>query len=132
MAEDNILDPEEQPIKLEGEDEPIRLEGEDAPLGLVEAEGAAQFAPGGVKTFGITGEAEHISEYKRSLNVDGTGATRCRLFHAKIAIAPLEHLERQINEWIDGDQIEIKHVGHLIGTMEGKRPEPNLLVIVWY
>ena len=71
-------------------------------------------------------------EFQRGLNVDGHGATRCRLFYSKIAIDPLRNLETRINDWADGDEIEIKHVGHLIGTMEGKRPEPNLIVIVWY
>ena len=41
-------------------------------------------------------------------------------------------MQRQINEWLDSDEIEVKQVGHLIGTMEGKRPEPNLRVMIWY
>jgi hypothetical protein len=71
-------------------------------------------------------------EYQRSLNLTGTGATRCRLFHSRIALAPLEHLEKTINDWIDAEDIEIKHVGHVIGEMSGKTQEDNLLVMVWY
>ena len=71
-------------------------------------------------------------QFKRPLNADGSGATRCRLFHSKIAVASLEFMEHQINEWLDAEKIEIKHVSQIIGTMEGKRPEPNLMVIVWY
>ena len=124
MAEDSILEPEDEPISLEGDEEPISL---------VESEESSDFSAGGVKTFGVTGGAgTEKREYKRPLNTDGAGATRCRMFHSKIAIASLEFMENQINEWLDSDRIEIKHVGHVIGTMEGKRPEPNLLVMVWY
>jgi len=125
MAEDSILEPENEPISLESDDE--------EPISLVESEEATEFSAGGVKAFGVVGGADaEKKEYKRPLNVNGAGATRCRMFHSKIAIASLEFMENQINEWLDRNQIEIKHVGHVIGTMEGKRPEPNLLVMVWY
>ncbi|MGB2820127.1 MAG: hypothetical protein WBF17_04045 [Phycisphaerae bacterium] len=115
MAEDSILEPDEEPISL------------------VDSQESSGFATGGVKTFGIAGGADaEKHEYKRPLNTDGSGATRCRTFHSKIAIASLEFMENQINDWLDSDKIEVKHVGHVIGIMEGKRPEPNLLVMVWY
>ena len=124
MAEDNVLDPKDDPIQLEDDEEPISLE--DSP----EESG---FAAGGVKAFGVAGgDVAGKVEYKRALNVNGAGATRFRVFHSKIAIASLEFMEGQINGWLDGDQIEVKQVGHVIGTMEGKRPEPNLLVMVWF
>ena len=41
-------------------------------------------------------------------------------------------MQESINEWIDGDKIEVKEVGHLIGVMEGKTPEPNMIIMVWY
>jgi hypothetical protein len=122
MAADSILEPEEEPISLDGDEEPISLvESSDDSA----AEGLA------LKTIGA---AANVTETKftRPLNADGSGATRFRIFHSKISLAPLENLEHSINEWIDGDKIEVKHVGQLIGTMEGKRPEPNLLVLVWY
>ena len=72
------------------------------------------------------------SEFNRPLNVTGQGATRCRIFRSKIAAAGLDYMEKNINEWVDGDEIEIKHVGHVIGVLEGKTPESNVLVFVWY
>ncbi len=84
----------------------------------------------------ITGAAArgltHKQEFKRQLNFTGAGATRCRIFNAKISEGPLLHMEGMINEWLDGEEIEVKHVGHVIGIMEAKRSEPNLLVMVWY
>ncbi len=122
MAADSILEPEDEPIELEDEDEPISLVASDG-----------DSAPGGLelKTIGAAADIKK-TEFTRPLNVDGSGATRVRIFHSKISIAPLDNLEQTINEWIDGDKIEVKHIGQLIGTMEGKRPEPNLLVMVWY
>ncbi len=132
MAEDSLIEPDEEPIRLDADEKPLKLEGDNEPIRLVEPEGSEDLGEGGLKTFGVAAEAEEKTEYKRSLNVNGAGATRYRLFHSKIALSPLENMQRQINEWLDSDEIEVKQVGHLIGTMEGKRPEPNLLVMIWY
>ncbi len=122
MAADSILEPEEEPIHIEGDDEPLSL-----------VSGGSEATSEGInlKVMGIA-EGAAATKFTRPLNTNGTGATRFRMFHSKISIAPLENLEHSINEWIDGGKIEVKHVDHLIGTMEGKRPEPNLLVMVWY
>lgn len=127
-AEDNLIPP---PIKPQPE--------EDESIELVEPEGPTHHEQdvGGVKTFGahVTAKAFGLGaakKFKRPLNVTGTGATRCRIFNAKIALAALQNMEGTINDWLDNEKIEVKDVGHLIGIMEGKRPEPNLLVMVWY
>lgn len=122
MAADSILEPEEELISIEGDEEPISLVSSDSDS---EAEGQT------LKVIGATASVT-ATKFTRPLNVDGSGATRLRIFHAKISLSPLENLEHSINEWIDGDKIEVKHVAQLIGTMEGKRPEPNLLIMVWY
>jgi len=133
MAAENILEPEDEPISLDGDDEHISLD--DEPISLVDSAGASEFAEGGgMQAFGMGAQAPGAEErqYKRPLNTNGTGATRCRVFHSKIAVASLEFMEHQINDWLDSDEIEVKDVGHIIGIMEGKRPEPNLMVVVWY
>jgi hypothetical protein len=66
------------------------------------------------------------------LNVDGSGATRCKLFHSKISDGPLEHMQQVINGWLDSEKIEVKFVTQSIGVMEGKHAEPNVIVLVWY
>jgi len=132
---------EDEPISIEGldsiedDDQPLTVEGpdEEEPISLVE-EGdapATSTRRSYAEKASLTPEGAGVA-FKRSLNVTGTGATRCRIFRSKIAEASLDYMEHQINEWIDGDQIEVKHVGHVIGTMEGKRPEPNVIVVVWY
>jgi len=66
------------------------------------------------------------------MNVTGTGATRCKIFHSKIAVGPMEYMQKSINDWVDSGDIEIKDVTQVVGIMEGKRPEPNLIITIWY
>jgi len=160
MAEQGFRGLEDEPISLEPEargsgpaatgktganssdDGPISLEP-DAP----EASGGAQPSrirpSGGGSGGGIgastkarfgAGLAQSVKhfDFKRPMNLNGTGATRCRVFHSKIAEAPLQVMENHINEWIDAEEIEVKHVGHVVGAMQGKSTEPNIIVIIWY
>ena len=114
-----------EPIKID-DDEPIKLE--DGSL-----TGDADEAGSRVKVADTLGkQMRQVSEFRRSLNVDGHGATRCRIFHSKLAVASLDSMQDQINEWIDSDEIEIKHVGHNIGILQGKTKEENIFVTVWY
>lgn len=118
--------PEEEPISLE--------EGQDEPIGI-ESPGTTSIKPTAVRTFGAGAAAARVAQsvqLKRTPNVNGQGAIRCRVFTSKIAAAPLQHMEAVINEWLDNNNIEIKHVAQVIGVMEGKTPEPNMIVTVWY
>lgn len=127
MADEKLLDGEEEPISLEDEGVAPKAgnTSSQGPLGL-------GFKPA-LKTFGNVGKVgEHKTQFKRQLNKDGCGAVRCRIFNSKIALASLQHMETQINEWMDENDFEIKHVGHCIGVMEGKTQEPNMIVTVWY
>ena len=72
-------------------------------------------------------------EFKRALSCTGTGALRCRIFHAKLNEGALHYLEEQINDWTDNnDNIEIKQMATQVGVFEGKHPEPHLFVVLFY
>ena len=63
----------------------------------------------------------------------GTGATRVRVFHSKMSDAAIRHLEDAVNEWLDSDpQIEVKHITTTVGVWEGKHPDPNFILTVFY
>ena len=140
MTEDQ-KPPEDEPITIEGldsiedGDKPVAVEGSDdeEPISLVDEGDAPATATrrSYAQKASLTPETAGVA-FRRPLNVTGKGATRCRIFRSKIAEVSLDYMEHQVNEWIDGEEIEVKHVGHIIGTMEGKRPEPNVIVIVWY
>ena len=119
---------DEEPLALEADPEPLAIDPVESPIGLV---GAGE-EPHVMRQFGRHALEVKKTEFRRTLNVTGKGATRCRLFHSRIAVAPLEHLEQQVNEWLDSEDIEIKHVGQSVGIMEGKTAKPNLVVMVWY
>ncbi len=114
-------------------DKPISLSGGtgDDPIRLVDSDIEEQ------PVLRVIGDAAQSTakkrfDFKRSMNHTGQGATRCRVFHSKISASSLDYMESQINEWLDGEDIEVKNVGHVIGTLEAKTPEPNVIVIVWY
>ena len=121
--------PDEAPISLTGnapakrkpapeDDEPISLVGE---------------VSGQVRQSTALGEqVRDHKQFQRSLNLTGAGATRCRIFHSKIADTSLAGMEDQINAWLDSEHVEVKQVGHNIGTLQGKLAEENLIVTIWY
>ncbi len=128
-----------QPAEKQQEHEPVPVPPpapkpkpvDATPIQLVEADAQKTSKR---KAFGSAARAgfEHKTDFQRDLNLTGEGATRCRLFHSRLSDAPLAHMESVINEWLDENEIEVKFVTQTIGTLEGKRTEQNLLVVVWY
>lgn len=133
--EDELSD--DQPLALvsaeqQAEEELPPLE---APLATEADDGErVSFSPGS-RIGGFSGQVavtERKSDFKRPMNMPGTGATRVKLFHCKIASKSMENMEDAINEWLDDNEVEVKQVGHVIGTLEGKKPEPNVIVMIWH
>lgn len=92
-----------------------------------------------IRSFGVTGgitmhqTGEAPVSYRRPLQTGSRTALRCRTFHSKLNDASLAHLDRMINEWVDGhDDVEIKFATSTIGVFEGKHADPNLIVTVFY
>ena len=116
-------------------EEVIAQPEEEEPLTLIDDDEVGTIA-GGIKAFGGADSnmgKGHKDDFKRTIHRSENGATRCRLFHSKLAATSLEFMESQINEWLDSDDdIDVKQVGHVIGDMTGKKTEPNLIVMVWY
>lgn len=73
------------------------------------------------------------SGLNRTLEPDNPCATRCRTFHAKLTDGATIYMNREINEWIDGNEhIRIKFATSTIGVYEGKRADPHLIVTLFY
>lgn len=111
--------PGEQPA---GEGQSISLvEGQTAAASQSKIHRSAQ---------GLT--VQQKSDFRRALNITGTGATRCKIFYSKIASGPIDYLQKAINDWLDQEDVEVKFVTQVVGVMEGKRAEPNLVITLWY
>ena len=131
MSQDNdSISFDDEPIDLEGLDEkPLSIKNpDDEPLTIAEESSGRAIS----HTAGIRGAAAEGFNFSRPMQASGKGATRCRIFRSKISVPAIESLEEHINEWLDSDDIDVKDVGHLIGTMHGKIDEDNIVVLVWY
>jgi hypothetical protein len=131
MTEDNESIPfDDEPLSIEpAGDEPLSIEpAEDEPLSI-SGEGSGRSIS---HLAGASDAATKGFSFSRPMQQSGKGATRCRIFRSKISVLAIEGLEEHINEWLDADDIDVKEVGHLIGTMRGKVDEDNIVVLVWY
>lgn len=133
-GEKDELMPEEPIVAGEVDEEPV----EEEPIDLVDLEGGESAGtPTQIRAFGrgaraAATELRHEEVLKRPLNVTGQGSTRTRTFHSKLNDAALALIDQAINEWIDHGGIEVKSVSSCIGIFEGKKPEPHLIISVWY
>lgn len=83
-----------------------------------------------IRTFGT--EHEHQESQKRTPNADGTGASHVRTFVSKLRLDAVEHMDEQINEWLDEHpDYEVKFVSTGVGTLIGKIPEPAMFMSIW-
>ena len=98
----------------------IELEGGDGSTGTVRE----------IHTFGK--EKRHEDEWTRTPNTTGSGAIHVKTFVAKLRLDAVEHLDQQINEWLDAHpQYEVKFVTTSVGELMGKTKEPALFMSVW-
>jgi len=119
--------PEPVPVPVH----PKKNEDVEEPIALVDD--FDEDSPSQRRAFGSTSTVlQNEFTFKRPLNIDGSGATRCKLFHSKISDGPLSHMQQMINEWLDSEKVEVKFVTQSIGVMEGKHAEPNVIVLMWY
>lgn len=83
-------------------------------------------------TLGLAGAWDE-SKFKRKLDSQNPGATRCRTFHAKLTEGALDFMTQQINGWLDDNpHIVVKFASSTIGQFEGKHVDPNLILTVFY
>ena len=116
-SDDDAIELEEVPAQVQGPGDT------DAPRVAASAK---------VRTFH---DMTHVSAHawKRKVNANGTGAIRVKSFIAKLRPESIEHMDEQVNQWLDEHPgYEVKHVSTAIGTLVGKNPEDALFVNVWY
>lgn len=100
-------------------------------LDLTDDAGAA----GGDKSIRAIGSGSGIlnkTQWKRTPNKDGTGATHVKTFFCKLRADAIEFMDEQINQYLDQHpECEVKFVTTSVGAMLGKTTEPALFINLW-
>jgi len=99
-----------------------------APIELEESDSTTN--PKEITSFGT--KAIRLDDWKRAPNKDGKGATHCKTFISKLRLDGIQHLDDQINEWLDEHpDYEVKFATSSVGLLVGKNPEQALFMTVW-
>jgi hypothetical protein len=76
----------------------------------------------------------------RPVAVAGAGApgladriTTCKVFFTKLHPGAIKFIEEQITGWLkENPTIVIKHTNVIMGEVQEKKTEPNIVIVVWY
>lgn len=108
--------------------EAITIEPEPEPIDL--SDDAGDSVAKKIATFD-TRQGYH-SKWKRQPNKTGQGATHMRTFVCKLRLDAMEHLDEQVNEWLDENPgYEVKFVSTGVGPLTGKLKEDAMFMTVW-
>ncbi len=119
---------EEEVISLDAE--PKRSSKDDVPEAIDLAESDAQEAAKEIRTF----DQHHAykENWRRKPNATGTGAVHVRTFVSKLRLDAIEHLDQQVNDWLDQHpDYEVKFVTASVGVLTGKLKEEAIFMSVW-
>lgn len=74
----------------------------------------------------------HEDHWNRTPNATGQGAIHVKTFVAKLRLDAVEHLDQQVNEWLDAHpEYEVKFVTTAVGKLMGKTLEDAMFMSVW-
>ena len=112
--------------------EPIEFDDEERPSDRLSESSKHKIHGATTTTLGAVGAWDE-ARFKRRLNPESVGATRCRTFHCKLSGGAVDFMNAQVNDWLDQNpDIVIKFSNSCIGNFEGKHTEPNLIVTIFY
>jgi len=127
-ASDDELLSKALPMPKDDEDDDL----EDlAPIEVEDLESPGD--PGSTKIQQFGGQRmPHEEHWDRKPNTTGTGAIHVKTFVTKLRLDAIEHLDQQVNEWLDAHpEYEVKFVTTTVGTLVGKNSEEALFMNVW-
>ena len=85
-----------------------------------------------IRNFERKKTGDEDSKYQRKPHATGTGGIRAKTFVAKLRLDAIEHLDHQINDWLDAHPTyEVKSVTTVVGELTGKIKEPALFMTVF-
>ena len=90
----------------------------------------AELSTSKITAFGV--RKPHEDHWQRTPNLNGTGAIHVRTFVTKLRLDAIDHLDTQVNEWLDNHpEYEVKFVTTTIGTLFGKNKEEAMFMNIW-
>ena len=104
---------------------PLEVEGvvDDNAAGAVQASSKIQQ---------FSDRKPHEDHWNRTPNTTGQGAIHVKTFVTKLRLDAIEHLDEQVNEWLDAHpEYEVKFVSTTVGKLVGKNTEDALFMNVW-
>ena len=85
-----------------------------------------------ITVFGYDKRSAKAEHFNRPPNLDGTGATHCKTFVAKLRLDAIDHLDEQVNAWLDAHpECEVKFVSSTVGKLVGKISEDAIFRTIW-
>jgi hypothetical protein len=128
------------PIEEEDEDDesasanPSSSDNEDelTPIDIAESDAPSDVGAKSKRIHALGERRPHEDSWKRKPNVTGQGAIHVKTFIAKLRYDAIEHLDEQVNHWLDAHpEYEVKFVTTTVGTLRGKLLEEALFVNIW-
>ncbi|MFA9477444.1 hypothetical protein ACERK3_03960 [Phycisphaerales bacterium AB-hyl4] len=118
------------PIEPDEDDEVVDMDE----LQPIDIDAASEPAPPGrsrrIQTFDT--RVPHEDNWQRQPNITGKGAIHVKTFVAKLRLDAVEHMDEQINHWLDAHpEYEVKFVTTSVGKLIGKMTEDAMFVSVW-
>jgi len=74
----------------------------------------------------------HKTTFDRTPNKTGHGAIHVKTFVAKLRLDSIEHMDEQINDWLDAHpEYEVKFTSATVGELKDKLTEPAMFLSLW-
>jgi hypothetical protein len=114
------------------QDQPIALISDDEATISTKQPDRSRAIHSSSGTLGVAHRAE--DKYQRALTTADQGASRCRIFHARLSDGAISYLESQVNDWLDANpNVYIKFSTTTVGSFEAKQhTEQHLIVALFY
>ena len=118
-------------INLGGENnKPADLDEENAPIPFDDSDDSGDT---GISHMPVNLGGSSAGKAVKKKVVSAERITGTKTFCTKLHEGSIEFIDERIKDWLaDNPGIIVKRTNTATGTVVGKKPEPNLIVTIWY
>jgi hypothetical protein len=74
-----------------------------------------------------------VAKEPTGTKVSAERITSIKTFFAKLHVGAIEFLDEQITNWLKNNpQVTVKRTNTVVGEIQGKKTEPNIIITIWY